>query len=302
MQYKVGTRGSALALAQTGMVIRQLEEAYPEHSFEAVVIKTAGDKNQTDTLRNIGGKGLFVSEIEEAMLEGKIDMAVHSMKDMPALPADGLCFCKSWKRADPRDVLILREPGSLDTLPHGAIIGTGSLRRSLQLKMLRPDLEFVPIRGNIDTRIRKLHEALPDGRELSGVVLAAAGLSRLGLSPENMLFLDTDVMLPAPAQGTLALELRADDETLLTMLNRLSDEDTDAGTQAERAFLRLIDGGCHLPTGAFCERTDNGWKLSALFGGEDGPVERVCVYGPEANEELASKAVSELKKALEGRM
>lgn len=298
MEYKVGTRGSALALAQTGMVIKTLNEAYPQHHFSAVTIKTAGDKNQKDTLQSIGGKGLFVTEIEDAMLDGSIHMAVHSMKDMPALPAEGLMFCKAWKRADPRDVLILREKGTLDSLSQGARIGTGSLRRILQLKKLRPDFQFVPIRGNIDTRLRKLREPLPDGSSLDAIVLAAAGLERLGLHPDNMVFLSPDVMLPAPAQGTLAIELRADNEELLSLLNKLSDEDTDICNKVERDFLRIIDGGCHLPTGAYCERTGEGFKLTALFGGEEGPIEKVVLNAAEANEDMAAKAAEMLKEAL----
>lgn len=179
MLFKVGTRGSKLALTQTQMVIAALQKAYPEHSFAAEVIRTTGDVNQSSPIPEAGSKGIFVNEIEEALLDGRIQLAVHSMKDMPAQAREGLTFCKPWKREDPRDVLILREVSCLSELPVGAKVGTGSLRRGLQLQALRPDLQIVPIRGNIDTRLRKLQEKLPDGSRLDAIVLAAAGLNRL---------------------------------------------------------------------------------------------------------------------------
>ena len=169
MKYIIGSRGSRLALIQTKYVQEKLAKAYPEHSFEIEVIKTKGDKIQNKPLDKIGGKGLFVKEIEEKIISGEIHMGVHSMKDMPSTPAKGLVFTKSWKREDPRDVLILRTASNLSDLRKGAVIGTGSKRRAFQLLKQRPDLKIVNIRGNVDTRLRKMEE-----QELDGIILAAA--------------------------------------------------------------------------------------------------------------------------------
>ena len=202
MKVRIGTRGSKLALVQTEYVKQRLEKAYPEDEYEIVIIKTKGDKIQDKPLNQIGAKGLFVKEIEEQILSGEISMGVHSMKDMPAKPAPALGFSKMWKREAPFDVLVLREAESLDELKSGAVIGTGSERRRKQLHRLRPDLVFTDIRGNIDTRLKKMEE-----QKLDGIVLAAAGLNRLGIKPEHCYCFNGDEMIPAPAQGILALEL-----------------------------------------------------------------------------------------------
>ena len=229
MRYRVGTRGSKLALAQTKQVIEKLKSAFPEDEFDVVIIKTTGDMDQKSRLDQIGSKGIFVKEIEEELLEEKIHFAVHSMKDMPDTTADGLIFAKAWKREDPRDVLILREAVSVDDLPKGAVIGTGSKRRKYQLLKIRPDLNIVGIRGNVDTRIRKMQE-----EEMDGIVLAAAGINRLGREQEITCYLEPDQMIPAPAQGTLALEVKADNIQLIRKLNRLSNQETDICVKAER--------------------------------------------------------------------
>jgi hydroxymethylbilane synthase len=262
MEIVIGTRGSKLALAQAQEVQKRLSEAYPSDSFSLKVIKTTGDRIQDRPLDQLGDKGVFVKEIERKLLSGEIQLAVHSMKDMPAeLPKD-LCFARAWKREDPRDALILREAKSLAELPQGATIGTGSKRRACQLRTLRPDLTIVPIRGNVDTRIRKMHE-----QHLDGLVLAAAGLHRLGRTGEITQYLSTEEMIPAPAQGTLALELPRTSTALLAMLNALSDEETNRTTATERAFLQGIGGDCHLPIGACAEiQPDNTIRLRALFG------------------------------------
>ena len=179
MRYRVGTRGSKLALVQTKQVIEKLKTTFPEDEFDVVIIKTTGDMDQKSRLDQIESKGIFVKEIEEELLEEKIHLAVHSMKDMPDTPSDGLIFAKAWKREDPRDVLILREAVTVDDLPKGAVIGTGSKRRKYQLLKIRPDLNIVGIRGNVDTRIRKMKE-----EEMDGIVLAAAGINRLGREQE----------------------------------------------------------------------------------------------------------------------
>ena len=268
MRYYVGTRGSKLALAQTNYVIDRLKEAYPEDEFEAVVIKTTGDIQADRQLDKIGSKGIFVKEIEEELRDGRIQMAVHSLKDMPDEPEAGLTFAKAWKREDSRDVLVLKNAKTLDELHEGAVIGTGSKRRKYQLLKLRPDLKVVGIRGNIDTRLRKLYE----GEEtLDGIMIAAAGIKRIGRADEVSQYMSVDEIIPAPAQGTLALELRADNTELLAKLNALADEDTDRCVQMERAFLKQIGGDCHTPVAAYCDINDRGeLELRAMYGTEDG--------------------------------
>jgi hydroxymethylbilane synthase/uroporphyrinogen III methyltransferase/synthase len=284
---KVGTRGSKLALAQTAYVIEKLKEAYPDEAFETVVIRTTGDRHGEVSLDAIGTKGVFVDAIEEALLRGEIQMAVHSMKDMPDETAEGLVFAKPWKREDPRDVLILREAGSLAALPPHAVIATGSKRRAFSLMRLRPDLNIVPIRGNIDTRIRKMHE-----QKLDGIVLAAAGLKRLGRESEITQYFSVDEMIPAPAQGVLAIELRADDAALLAKVNALSDAKTEREVRAERGFLKGIGGDCHLPIGAFADTAEDGTlTLRALFGSADGSKLKTVVLSGDDPDMLGEKAV-----------
>lgn len=270
MNYKVGTRSSKLAMRQTQEVIDRLKKVYPEDSFEIVTLQTTGDKKRDVALEQIGTKGLFVDEIEKALLGDDIQLAVHSMKDMPEDLAPGLVFANAWRREDPRDVLILREAASLEELPRGALIATGSKRREFQLKRLRPDLRVVGIRGNIDTRIRKLQEPLADGTYLDGIVLAAAGLHRLGLEEKITQYLDVEDMIPAPAQGILALEVRGENQELLDKLNALSDEKTQRAAQMEREFLKSTGGNCRLPIGAYLEQETN--RFYTLFGNEDGSV------------------------------
>lgn len=299
MIIKVGTRGSKLALAQTNYVIDKLKEHYPEHEYQAVVIKTTGDLDLNRPLDAIGSKGIFVDEIEKALLSGEIQMAVHSMKDMPSVLAEGLIFAKAWEREDPRDVLILKNAKSLKDLKIGANVATGSKRRSFQLLQLRPDLNICPIRGNIDSRLRKLEEGLSDGTELDGIVLAAAGLRRLGLSEHITEYLDADAVVPAPAQGTLAIELAEKDIELLDMVNSLSDKKTEETVYLERGFLKAIGGDCHVPVGAYAEAGDDGYTLIALFGNEDGSrLTKTVVTGKEASFDLIEKAVNEINSRL----
>ena len=265
MVYKIGTRGSALAIAQTKSVVEALKQQFPEDEYEIVVIKTTGDKNQTVALDQIGAKGIFTDEIEKALLNDEIQMAVHSMKDMPSEETEGLIFADAWKREDPRDVLILRDADSLNSLPKGAVIATGSKRREVQLKRLRPDIKTVGIRGNIDTRIRKLFDP---SRGLDGIVLAAAGLHRLGLQDKITSYFSVEDMIPAPCQGTLAIQLREDNRELLEKVNSLSDADTKKATEAERAFLASTGGNCHLPIGAYLDTETN--VFYSIFGNEEG--------------------------------
>ena len=299
MKIKIGTRGSKLALAQSNYVLEKLKDRFPENDYELVVIKTTGDLDQNRPLDALGSKGIFTDEIEKALLSGKIQLAVHSMKDMPDTLKDGLIFADPWDREDARDVLILNDAKSLDELPSGANVATGSKRRSYQLLALRPDINIFPIRGNIDTRIRKLRERLPDGTKLDGIVLAAAGLKRLGLESEISQYVNISDMIPAPAQGTLAIELKADNEELLKMVNSFSDEVIRNITYLERGFLKKIGGDCHLPIGAYACVTDTGYELRALFGTEDGSkIAKTVVSGEKATEEMIDKAVFDIKKQL----
>lgn len=310
MQYFIGTRGSKLALVQTNYVINKLKEAYPEDTFEAVIIKTTGDMEQKKALDQIGSKGIFVKEIEDGLLSGKIHMAVHSMKDMPDEPAKGLSFAKVWKREDPRDVLVLKSASSLEELPKGALIGTGSKRRKYQLLKLRPDLQVVGIRGNIDTRLQKLYEGEPvklltDSKEektLDGIVLAAAGIKRLGREGEISQYLSPQEMIPAPAQGALALEVSKDNLELLAKLDALSEEETNLCVNVERDFLKQIGGNCHLPVAAYCELDQDKLQLKAMFGNEEGSLlaktEQVCNRAADISS-LVEQAVADIKSQLE---
>ncbi len=266
MNYRVGTRGSSLALAQTNQVIEELKRAYPEDSFEVVKIETTGDLRQDIRLDTSSGKGIFVDTIEQALCSGQIDLAVHSMKDMDEEPAKGLVFAKAWRREDPRDVLISKGGLLLRELPLHARIGTGSKRREAELLEIRPDLTIVPIRGNVDTRIRKLRE-----EDLDGIILAAAGLKRIHRDDEITEYFSEEEMIPAACQGVLALELREDDTVLMEKLNALSDEVTGRIVETEMAFVHAMHGDCHLPVGAYArEEADGRMTLFALFGREDG--------------------------------
>ena len=266
MKIIVGTRGSKLAVTQTNWVIDKLKEKNPSVEFEVKIIKTKGDIIQNVSLDKIGDKGLFVKEIEQQLIDGEIDMAVHSMKDMPSSLPNGLKFAGIPKREDPRDVLILKEGySSIEDLPQGATIGTGSKRRKYQLLKHRPDLNIVPIRGNVDTRIRKITD-----ENLDGVVLAASGILRVGLEEKISCYLPTDVVVPAPAQGALAIEIREDNYQVEVVINSLKDELTELQVSAERGFLDGVDGSCHIPMGAYCEVNEDSINLTGLFGDEEG--------------------------------
>ena len=290
MKIRVGTRGSNLALIQTNWAIDRLKEKFPEVEFEVKIIKTKGDKILHLSLDKIGDKGLFVKEIESQLLEGEIDLAVHSMKDMPAEVVEGLKFAAVPKREDPRDVIILREGlNSFDELPIGATIGTGSKRRKYQLLRKRPDLNIVPIRGNIETRISKI-----ESENLDGIVLAASGVIRADLEEKITEFLPVDLMIPAPAQGALALEIRENDEELEKMIDAIRDEISQIQTDAERSYLAGIDGSCHIPMGAYCEVNGDNLTLTGIFGDEDG--EKITVASLEGDRNNPKELGSNLAK------
>lgn len=246
---KVGSRQSALALTQTGHVIQDLRDICEREGlafdFEVHKIVTKGDLILDVTLSKVGGKGLFVKEIEQAMLDRTIDMAVHSMKDMPSELPEGLINGAVPRRADPRDALISNGGLTLDQLPEGARVGTSSLRRSSQLKAYRPDLQLESLRGNIDSRLRKL-----ETEGLDAIILAAAGLYRMGWEDRITEYLTETACLPAVGQGALGIECREDDEELLHLLQLYNDPDTAFPVQAERRFLSVLNGGCQVPIGA----------------------------------------------------
>ncbi len=298
MHYIVGTRGSKLALAQTGQVVKRLKEAYSEDSFEIKVIKTTGDKITDRPLDKIGTKGIFVDAIEEQLMNGEIHLAVHSMKDMPNTPMEGLMFSKGWKREDPRDVLLLRSVKSLEELPIGATIATGSKRRAYLMKQMRPDVKIAPIRGNIDTRIRKMKEGFSDGIAIDGIIIAAAGLKRIGREDEITQYFDPKEFIPAPAQGSLALELKADNKELLDKLDALSNENADEIMTLERGFLKAIGGNCKEPIGAFAAKVGEEYVLRALYGDSEGKnVATVCVSSKLGGTELVEEAVEKIVEA-----
>ena len=292
MKLVVGTRGSNLALVQTNWVVDQLKKENPEVEFEVKIIKTKGDLIKDLPLDKIGDKGLFVKEIEKSLLDGEIDMAVHSMKDMPSYLPEGLKFAHSPKREDPRDALIFKEGyKSLDDLPQGARIGTGSKRRKYQLLKHRPDLEIVPIRGNIDTRIKKI-----ETEKLDGVVLAASGLRRAGLDDKIDYYIPTDIMLPAPAQGILALEIREDDKETEKIIDSIKDDITKIQIDAERGFLIGVNGSCHIPMGAYCEIEGEKITLTGLYG--DGEGKKIVVQSQVGTLADAPKIGYELAKSV----
>lgn len=294
MHYKIGTRGSKLALVQAEFVRDRLQEHYPQDCFELKIIKTKGDKIQNKALSAIGDRGLFVKEIEQELLSGEIHLAVHSMKDMPGELPDGLCFAKAWKREDPRDVLVLREAKSLHELPKHAVIGTGSKRRAYQLQAIRPDIEIVDIRGNVDTRLAKM-----ETQKLDGIVLAAAGLKRLHREDVITEYLDPNEMIPATTQGTLAIELLVDETELLEKINALSDEKTERITRTERLFLEQIGGDCHTPIGGYATETADGCiRLVAIFGNEDGSRLIRCQKTGNDPDDVVQIVVDEMKRQL----
>ncbi len=286
----VGTRGSKLAVTQTKWVMEQLKKQFPNVKFEMKIIVTKGDEIQDVPLDKIGDKGLFTAAIEAQLLSGVIDIAVHSMKDLPSTFQDGLKLAKVPKREDPRDVLILREGlRGFEDLPHGAKIGTGSKRRLFQLLEHRPDIIPVPIRGNVETRIDKIVT-----EKLDGVILAAAGIHRLGISHLITAYLPIELMLPSPAQGALGLQFKADNIIADELLNAIADNHDDICVRAERSFLKHTNGGCHVPIGAYAKEIDGKLELSAVFGDEDGTVlYRVKQVGEFDSPEALGKSVAD---------
>ncbi len=274
----VGTRGSPLARAQTELVSELLQSAWPGLACAITPIVTTGDRTQAtgEPLPEIGGKGLFTAELEQALHDGKIDLAVHSLKDLPTAVTEGVAIGAVCAREDVRDCLVSRDGLALEDLDAGAVVGTSSLRRQAQLRALRPDLETRSIRGNVDTRIRKVREG-----EYDGALLAAAGIRRLGLEQSVSEWLAPETMLPAPGQGALAVQCRAGDEAILELLAAIDDSRTRAETAAERMFLEALAAGCTAPVGAFAESVSaESVHMQALVASPDGhDVVRVSGVG-----------------------
>ena len=267
MHWRIGTRGSKLAMAQAEAVRARLAKAYPEDSFEIVPVKTRGDRVLDRPIEEIGDSALFTRELECALAEGRVDVAVHSMKDLPADCASGLVLAKAWRREDPRDAIVCR-PGraTIAELPEGAVVATGSVRRTALLRRRRPDLEIVGIRGNVDTRLRKLFEPAECEPRLDALILAAAGLKRLGRDELISEYLDPEWMIPAPNQGQIAIELRAEDAERRSKVDALGDDDAEAVACAERAFLKATGADCHRAVGAIASVADGRLRLRAVDG------------------------------------
>lgn len=260
-----GSRGSPLARWQTEWVIQQLKIQFPHTHFELQIIKTQGDKILDLPLHQIGDKGLFTKELEHALLAGQIDFAVHSLKDLPVILPDGLQLGAILERHDPHDVLVTPHARFLSELPAKALIGTGSLRRRTQLQQVRPDLVYQDLRGNIETRLEKL-----DRGDYQGIIMAKAALERLNLGHRITQVLPMNLMLPAVAQGVVAVECRAEDEVMQSVLQRIHHAATAAVAQAERAFLEALGGGCHVPIAAHASAENEVLHLYGLVAAPDG--------------------------------
>jgi hydroxymethylbilane synthase len=302
---RIGTRGSPLALAQAREVVGRLTQAHKlaEGGCELVVIKTSDDRIGDRPLADEGGKGLFTKEIEEALLEGAIDLAVHSMKDMPTVLPRGLTIGAALKREDPRDAFVSLKYSSFAEVPNGAVVGTCSLRRQAQVLHRRPDLKIVPLRGNVETRLKKLADGQADV-----TFLACAGLNRLGLADHIRERISTEVMLPAVAQGAIAIELRADDAQTAQLIAPLNDAATALCVAAERAFLARLDGSCRTPIAGLAELSgkvirfrgeiltpDGKQRLSTE---RSGGVETALRLGEEAAVELLERAGPDFLRVL----
>lgn len=264
---RIGTRGSPLAVWQAEWVRSRLLALHPQYKVELTKIKTTGDKILDVPLAQVGGKGLFVKEIETSLLEDRIDLAVHSMKDMPAEIPSGLCIGVFPERENPLDILIARNGYLFEDLPQGARIGSSSLRRGAQVRHIRPDMTVHPLRGNLDTRIRKL-----DTEGLDAIVLAAAGVKRLGLEARITEYLPETIMLPAIGQGALAIEVRADDNATRDLIAPMDHTDTRLAVESERAFLSRLEGGCQVPIAAHAKIAGHAIELTGLVAEVDGSV------------------------------
>ena len=285
---RLGTRGSKLALWQSEHVAVKLRQSHPDLKVELNIIKTTGDKILDVALSKIGDKGLFTKEIEKELLEGRIDLAVHSMKDLPTQLEKGLVIGAVLERENPADVLISDRNYTFASLPPGARIGTSSLRRIAQLKKLRPDLVFVEMRGNVETRIRKMRD-----ENLDGIVLAYAGVKRLGMEGAISEILSCEVILPAVGQGVIAIETRSDDSEILSLLEAINDKNAYLSCKAERAFLQGLEGGCQVPIASLATVNNDKILLQGLIAALDGSeVIKSCNEGSCREAELVGQQLA----------
>jgi hydroxymethylbilane synthase len=288
-KFIIGSRGSELALWQTGFTKTALEKRFPAASFDVRIIKTKGDKILDTALSKIGDKGLFTKEIETALVNKEIDLAVHSLKDLPTTQPAGLRIGAVSQRETPNDVFISKNFESLEALPRQAKVATGSLRRKSQLLAYRPDLQIVEIRGNVPTRIEKYLAS-----ELDGMILAYAGVHRLGLDAHIRQVVPTEILLPAVGQGVMAVEIRDDDREVASMLEAIDDSETKARIAAERAFLRRLEGGCQVPIGAYAVLEGDRVYLQGFVGAANGArVIRDSMRGAIAEAENLGTALAE---------
>ena len=291
---RIGTRGSPLALAQAHQLRERLAAAHavPTERIQLQVIRTSGDRIQDRPLSEVGGKGLFTKEIEDALLAGSIDLAVHSAKDMPTLLPQGLMLAAYLPREDVRDAFISRKAKTLRDLPRAAVVGTASLRRQAMVKRLRPDLKVVTLRGNVQTRLRKLDEG-----EVDATLLALAGLKRLGLTAHATSLLETEEFLPAVGQGAITIETRQDDSTTRKLLAAVNDPETEIALAAERAFLTVLDGSCRTPIAGHARLTGGELLFRGLIARPDGSesLETSRRGRPEDAARLGADAGNELK-------
>lgn len=291
MKIVIGSRGSRLALWQANWVKKRLESS--GHEVEILIVKTSGDKLPNTSLLASGAKGLFIKEIEDALLSGQADLAVHSLKDLPTEQPEGLVIAAVPERDDPRDVLVSKDGQTLHALPAGARIGTGSLRREAQLRALRPDLKILPLRGNVDTRLKKL-----DRGDCDALVLAAAGLDRLGMSSRIAYRFSEIELCPAVGQGALALEVQSEKALVLKAAQTLDHPATHCAVRAERAMLRSLGGGCQLPIAAYTTARNAELRLLGVVANPAGTkVLRATLSGsPRDPEALGSRVAGELIK------
>ena len=288
---RIGTRGSPLALWQAEWVRSQILVLHPDYKVELIKIKTTGDRITDVPLAQVGGKALFVKEIEVALIEGGIDLAVHSMKDMPAEIPSGLCIGAVPKRENPLDVLISRNTHSFEGLPKGARLGSSSLRRGAQVRHVRPDIAVLPLRGNLDTRIRKL-----ETEGLDAIIVAAAGVKRLGLEDRITEYLSEAIMLPAVGQGALAIEMREDDSFVQRLVFPLDHRETRLAVKSERALLARLEGGCQVPIAAKAEVIEDQLHMTGLVAEVDGSVlfREVIAGSVDQHEDLGAELANRL--------
>lgn len=294
MKIIVGSRASKLALAQTEIVINKLKWLYPNITFEIKEIVTTGDKILDISLDKVGGKGLFLKEIEDALLKGEIDIAVHSMKDVPALIPQGLVIACVLEREDSRDCFVSSKFSSFDSLPKGAVVGTSSARRRVQLMFKRPDLEYKVLRGNVLTRLNKVEKG-----EYDAAILAYAGIKRLGLANKATEIFDKDFLIPAVAQGAICVECRHEDLELIKILSSINHKESEIATSAERAYLKEIAGDCSTPIAAMATLDSKASiTLKVWYAGYNAEFQHLCEVRGQNPEQIGLQAAVKIKESL----